>query len=76
MHNFLQFSCYIGMEYTVTDIKYDTDGEQIDLPKTLTITVPEEITEGYDIDEYISNEISNITGFCHKGFSITPEIED
>lgn len=59
--------------YTVTDIIYDTDGEVLDLPKTLTITVPANV-EFDEVEEYISDEISNQTGFCHKGFSVTPEI--
>lgn len=63
------------MEYEVTDIKYDTDGEKIKLPKTLKIIVPSEITDPNEILEYIENEISNRTGFCHEGFCTTPEIK-
>ncbi len=63
----------MGKTYTVTDIIYDTDGEHIDLPKTLEVHVPEYV-EPWDVEEYISDEISNITGFCHQGFSTTPEI--
>lgn len=62
------------MKYTITDIQYDTDGEDVKLPSELTINVPEEITEPEEIDDYISDEISNVTGFCHKGFSTNPEI--
>ena len=58
-------------EYLVTDIEYDTDGEDIDLPKELKITVPD---DEEDPLEYISDEISKITGFCHNGFATTPEI--
>jgi hypothetical protein len=61
-------------EFVVKDIKYDTDGEEIDLPKTLTITVPEEI-ENDDVEQYLSDEISNQTGFCHYGFTIEGEEE-
>ena len=53
----------------VSNIKYDTDGEKIDLPKTLTISIPSDIDE-VDVEEFISDEISNITGFCHFGFVI------
>ena len=60
------------MDYIVSDIEYDTDGEQIDLPNELNIST--ELTDGYDIEGYISDEISRITGFCHKGFTTTPEI--
>jgi hypothetical protein len=58
-------------KYKVTDIKYDTDGEEIDLPKELEIEVLEELETEDDFFDYISDEISNITGFCHKGFSVT-----
>lgn len=56
-------------KFIVTDIKYDTDGEEIDLPKVLEIDVPNDI-ETDEIEEYLSDEISNQTGFCHFGFSI------
>ena len=58
-------------KYKVTDIKYDTDGEEIDLPKELEIEVPTEFEIEDDLFDYISDEISNITGFCHGGFLIT-----
>jgi hypothetical protein len=58
-------------KYKVTDIKYDTDGEEIDLPKELEIEVLEELETEDDFFDYISDEISNITGFCHNGFSVT-----
>jgi hypothetical protein len=62
------------MQYIVTNIEYDTDGEDIDLPETLTVDVPSHITDPDEIDEFVSDEISNQTGFCHLGFSTTPEI--
>lgn len=61
-------------KFVVKGIEYDTDGEEVDLPETLTITVPEDI-EDDDVEEYLSDEISNITGFCHKGFTIEGEVE-
>ncbi len=66
------------MKYTVTNIEYDTDGEDIDLPHTLEIEIPNEDFVNYtpeEVCEFISDEISNITGFCHNGFTTTPEIE-
>ena len=63
----------MGKLYTVTDIIYDTDGEEINLPKTIDIIVPAYVPK-WDVEEYINDEISNITGFCHQGFSVTPEI--
>ncbi len=62
----------LGRDFTVTDIQYDTDGEEIDLPMSITITVPENVDDE-DIEQYLSDEISNITGFCHKGFVIEGE---
>ena len=64
------------MKYTVSSIKYDTDGEDIDLPGILEIDVPDDLTDPYDMVEFISDEISNITGFCHTGFCTDPEINE
>ena len=36
---FSEYLTYTIMEYEVTDIKYDTDGEGVKLPKTLKIIV-------------------------------------
>lgn len=60
--------------YLVTDIEYDTDGLKVKLPKTLKIVVPEDVNGYEEIESFISDEISNITGYCHKGFATTPEI--
>lgn len=65
----------MNVKYKVTDIKYDTDGEDVSLPTELYIEVPFDLEDGYEIEEYISDEISNQTGFCHKGFTTSPEIE-
>lgn len=50
----------------VHNIKYDTDGDDINLPKNLTTKV--EADDEDDLEEVISNFISNETGFCHFGF--------
>ena len=60
--------------YIASDIKYDTDGEKIDLPKKMVIIIPDNITGYEDIQEYISDEITNRTGWCHLGFNTIPEI--
>lgn len=63
--------------YTVTNIRYDTDGEKVKLPKVLIIEVPEDEHNSYnEIEHYISEEISNRTGFCHEGFATTPQIPE
>lgn len=62
------------MKYLITNIKFDTDGENIELPTEMEIDVP----ENYDSEEilqYLSDKISNDTGFCHFGFKTLPEIE-
>lgn len=51
--------------YRAINIKWDTDGEDIDLPTE--IDIPNSIT---DLD-LISDYITNVTGFCHFGFDIT-----
>lgn len=63
-------------KFLVTDIKYDTDGRKVKLPKEITIVLPDNVDDSYeDIEMYISDEISNRTGYCHYGFSTTPKIK-
>ncbi len=61
-------------KYKVENIKYDTDGEDIELPEVLEITIDDSITDQEDIEQILSDEISNITGFCHFGFSIVGKL--
>jgi hypothetical protein len=42
----------------------------------LIIDVPVDIIDEDEIEEYISDEISNITGYCHKGFTIKLQINN
>lgn len=44
------------------DIKWDTDGDNIDLPTEM------EIPEGMIEEDEISDWLSDQTGFCHYGF--------
>lgn len=62
----------IESKLIVTNIKWDTDGEDIDLPKEMEVELPEYIdeTDEDEVDEYISDYISDETGFCHYGFDI------
>ena len=62
-----------GRVYEISDIEYDTDDDS-DLPKTLKIEVPSGY-EGYEADEFISDKISDETGFTHLGYSTNPEIK-
>ena len=62
--------------FTVKNIKWDTDGRKVKLPKTLKIAVQEsEYVNAEEIDQFISDEISNITGYCHTGFDTVPKIK-
>jgi|TARA_R110000851_G_scaffold281736_1_gene435203 hypothetical protein len=62
--------------YKVSGIDYDTDGEDIPtLPKELEIIVHHSQYETQEeIEEYLSDQISEQTGFCHKGFTSLPKI--
>ena len=56
--------------FTVSNIDWDTDGEEIDLPDEMTVNVKEdEQLEDDEIEQYISDKISDETGFCHFGFN-------
>ena len=57
------------MIYIAENIKYDTDGAKVNLPRKIEVNVPKDITDEFEISEFISDAISNSTGFCHKGFS-------
>ena len=59
-------------KYLVNSILYDTDGEDVDLPKTLEIELSDTITDEEEIESNLSDEISNITGYCHFGFTYKP----
>lgn len=68
--------------FRCTDIKYDTE-EDVDLPKTIDVEVyfdpndPEMdlTTLNSCIEDWLSDRITELTGFCHKGFQFT-EIEN
>lgn len=50
------------------NIIWDTDGQKIDLP--MEIDIPEGMTDTDEISDYISD----VTGFCHKGFELDCEV--
>lgn len=58
------------MKAIVKNIEFDTDGEIIDLPKQLEIEIPDDIIDEEEISDYVSEEITNITGFLHNGFEM------
>ncbi len=59
-------------KHVVYNIEYDTDGEKVELPDRLEIELPDD-TDPEDVEQLLSDEISNITGFCHFGFLIEGE---
>ena len=46
------------------NIKWDTDGEPINLPNVIVLP------DGMEDIEEVSDYISNLTGFCHNGFEL------
>ncbi|HPW67776.1 MAG TPA: hypothetical protein PLS84_11945 [Salinivirgaceae bacterium] len=59
-------------KHVVYNIEYDTDGAKVKLPDRLEIELPDD-TDPEDVEQLLSDEISNITGFCHFGFLIEGE---
>lgn len=47
-----------------TNIIWDTDGEDVILPTEI------EIPNGMFFEDDVSDYITDVTGFCHMGFSI------
>lgn len=57
------------MKVIATDIEYDTDGEEVDLPDQLTMIIhPSNPKDEDEIMDMISDMISDYTGYCHNGF--------
>lgn len=54
------------------DIEWDTDGEDVDLPKDVSIpdSVIDKARENSEMREEISDYLSDTYGFTHKGFTI------
>lgn len=50
------------------NILWDTDGEDVTLPTE--IEIPDNIDP--ENEDAISDYISDVTGFCHKGFGLAP----
>jgi uncharacterized lipoprotein YbaY len=55
--------------FLVNNIQYDTK-DLSDLPKSFTILIPSHIDCEIKINEFISDKISNITGFSPFGYSL------
>ena len=63
--------------FNITNIIFDADSpEELEGVSTeLTIEVDtSQFENDVELEEYISDEISNQTGFCHAGYCVSPEI--
>ena len=60
--------------YICTNIEWDTDGDTdiLDtLPQRIVIEVPVDLT-GDEIEDHLSDTLSDETGWCHYGFDFQP----
>ncbi len=53
-------------KFSVKNISWDTDGEEVDLPTSTTLEV--ELEEDDDIDTVIGDALSDKFGFCLFSF--------
>ncbi len=62
--------------FKVSKIKWDVDNKSDfkNLPKTMTVEVTsddvEDITDEYEVEDFISDYITDEAGFCHDGFEM------
>ena len=64
-----------GITISVSNIQWDVDEDGVDLPDEEIIVTTEELKDNGDIEEFVSNFLSDTYGYCHKGFVID-SIED
>lgn len=63
--------------YEITDIKWDTEGEEVDLPSKVQIDIM--VDEGDDIDDMLASRLSDDYGWTVNAFhykDVTPTHED
>jgi len=60
------------MKYRVFNIKWDIDDGEASTPAEMFVDVPAEEMAADDIEQYLTDEISNITGWCHNGYEFEP----
>lgn len=53
------------MMIRVFNIQYDTDGEDVPLPKEIVF----KLEDHEDLENELSEAITDHTGFCHRGFA-------
>lgn len=56
------------MIVTAYNIRWDTAGEDLDLPRTVHVELEAEDDE--ELEDLVSDELSDRTGFCHFGFDL------
>ncbi len=59
---------YAGHAFICTDIAWDTDGEDINLPTEMSVFLGDEINDSEIIEELLRDYLSDTMGFCHYGF--------
>jgi len=59
--------------YKITDIDWDTDGEEVDLPAV--VVVEKDIGRDDVVDDILADYLSDTYGFCTYGFSFD-EVEE
>ena len=59
-----------NVKFRVYDIDWDTDGQDVDLPDEVVVTVPGDVYASAGSSSYISDWLSDEYGFCHNGFLI------
>jgi hypothetical protein len=58
----------------ISDIKWDTDGEEVNLlPTELTLTITEDYEDEDELADVLSDWLSSTFGFCHDGFALDIE---
>lgn len=62
-------------QVTATNIIWDADDEDTSsLPTEIDISIPKSIKSYEEAVEFVSDAITNLSGFCHMGFTCSPEL--
>ena len=64
----------VTVEKIKWDVDYDADGEYLPTEMQFGFEVSDDADQ-WDIDETVSELLSDEVGFCHQGFEITEQIE-
>jgi hypothetical protein len=66
------------VKYNVTNITWDADdmSDVAHLSSSMTVSVPSNLTDRDDIEEYIADYLSDETGFTHDGFSASKALNE